>query len=83
MAFNGYDNKKPYRIEGVLTLQEPQGRRKTRFCRNIVLKTQWFQERLVIDINNKDSLIRATSALIRKHILYYCHQLYLQYIYHK
>ena len=64
MAFNGYDNKKPYGIEGVLTLQGPQGCGKTRFCRNISLKTEWFTEGATVDMKVKDSLILATKGFI-------------------
>ena len=64
MAFNGYDKKKPYGIEGVLTLQGPQGCGKTRFCRNIALKTEWFTEGATVDMKVKDSLILASKGFI-------------------
>ena len=64
MAFNGYNKKKPYGIEGVLTLQGPQGCGKTRWCRNISLKTEWFTEGATIDTRNKDSLILASKGFV-------------------
>lgn len=64
IVFNGYDNKKPYGIEGVLTLQGSQGCGKTRFCRNIALKTEWFTEGATIDMKIKDSLILASKGFI-------------------
>lgn len=63
IAFNGYFGK-PYGIEGVLTLQGSQGCGKTRFCRNISLKTEWFTEGATIDTRVKDSLILASKGFI-------------------
>lgn len=62
MSFNTLD--KPYGIDGVLTLQGKQGIGKTYALSLLSPNPEWFQDGLTIDVNNKDSLIRATSALI-------------------
>lgn len=63
IAFNGYYGK-PYGIAGVLTLQGPQNAGKTRFCRNIALKTEWFTEGATIDMKDKDKQILASKGWI-------------------
>ncbi len=63
IVFNGY-NSKPYGIAGVLTLQGPEGCGKTRFFRNITLKTEWFSEGVTIDMRDKDSRILASKGFI-------------------
>ena len=62
MSFNTLD--KPYGIDGVLVLQGEQGIGKTYGISLLSLNPDWFQDGLTIDMNNKDSLIKATSALI-------------------
>jgi len=62
MAFNTLE--KPYGIDGVLTLQGKQGIGKTYALSLLSPNPEWFQDGLTIDVNNKDSLIRSTSALI-------------------
>lgn len=62
IAFNNLDN--PYGIDGVLTLQGGQGIGKTYSLSLLSPNPEWFQDGLTIDVNNKDSLIKATSALI-------------------
>lgn len=62
ISFNTLD--KPYGIDGVLTLQGKQGIGKTYALSLLSPNPEWFQDGLTIDVNNKDSLIRATSALI-------------------
>jgi len=62
ISFNTLDN--PYGIDGVLTLQGKQGIGKTYGLSLLSPNPEWFQDGLTIDVNNKDSLIRATSALI-------------------
>lgn len=62
MSFNTLE--KPYGIDGVLTLQGKQGIGKTYALSLLSPNPEWFQDGLTIDVNNKDSLIRATSAFI-------------------
>lgn len=62
ITFNNIEN--PYGIDGVLTLQGKQGIGKTYGLSLLSPDPEWFQDGLTIDVNNKDSLIRATSALI-------------------
>jgi len=62
MALN--DERDPYGAEGVLTLQADQGAGKTTFFRRLALRPKWFVEGAVIDMNVKDTLIKATSAFI-------------------
>lgn len=62
IVFNNLDN--PYGIDGVLTLQGGQGIGKTYSLSLLSPNPEWFQDGLTIDVNNKDSLIKATSALI-------------------
>ena len=62
IAFN--DLKNPYGIDGILTLQGKQGIGKTRFFYLLTPNPEWFVDGLTIDINNKDSLLKATSSLI-------------------
>ncbi|MEG0897839.1 MAG: VapE family protein, partial [Ruthenibacterium sp.] len=60
MAFNS--EKRPYGADGVLVLQGEQGLGKTSFFRKLALYDAWFVEGASIDTDNKDSLIKATSA---------------------
>ena len=62
ISFNTLEN--PYGIDGVLTLQGKQGLGKTYALSLLSPNPEWFQDGLTIDVNNKDSLLRATSALI-------------------
>lgn len=59
MLFNTLD--KPFGAEGILTLQGKQGIGKTRSLSLLSLNPEWFADGVVLDMNNKDSLIRATS----------------------
>lgn len=54
----------PFGAEGILTLQGKQGIGKTRFLSLLSLNPEWFADGVVLDMNNKDSLIRATSNWI-------------------
>lgn len=56
--------KKPLGAEGILTLQGKQGIGKTRILSLLSLNPEWFVDGVVIDMNNKDSLIKATSYWI-------------------
>ena len=60
MAFN--HERSPYGADGVLVLQGEQGLGKTSFFRKMALYDKWFVEGASIDTDNKDSLIKATSA---------------------
>ena len=62
IVFNTLEN--PFGIDGVLTLQGPQGIGKTRFIRNIAMNSKWFKEGAIIDLNIKDSIIEATKGFI-------------------
>ena len=48
----------------VLVLQGPQGVGKTSFFRMLAVRPEWFKEGACIDMNNKDSIIEATSVVI-------------------
>jgi len=56
--------EKPFGAEGILTLQGKQGIGKTRGLSLLSLNPEWFADGVVVDMNNKDSLIRATSHWI-------------------
>ena len=62
MLFNTLDN--PIGAEGVLTLQGKQGIGKSRFFYLLALKPEWFIDGVSIDMNNRDSIIKATSRWI-------------------
>lgn len=62
MALNSADA--PYGADGVLVLQCEQGAGKTLFCSTMAMNPDWFAEGLSIDLNNKDSIIQATSCWI-------------------
>ena len=47
----------------VLVLQGGQGCGKTSFFRKLAVRADWFVEGAFIDMNNKDTLLQATSAL--------------------
>lgn len=51
----------PFGAEGILTIQGKQGIGKTRILSLLALNPEWFADGVVLDMNNKDSLIRATS----------------------
>ena len=50
--------------EFVLVLQGTQGAGKTSFFRKLAVDSAWFKEGACIDMNNKDTIIEATSVLI-------------------
>lgn len=62
ISFNTLEN--PFGIDGILTLQGKQGIGKTRFFSLLSIEPEWFADGVTIDVNNKDSLIKATSKLI-------------------
>ncbi len=62
MALN--DDSAPYGADGVLVIQNPQGAGKTLMCATLAMSADWFSEGVSIDMNNKDSIIQATSAWI-------------------
>ena len=62
ISFNTLDN--PFGVEGILTLQGKQGIGKTRFFSLLSIEPEWFADGVTIDVNNKDTLIKATSKLI-------------------
>lgn len=62
MALNSYD--KPIGLEGVLTLQGPEGIGKTEFFRRLSMKADWFSEGLSLDMQNKDSVLRSINCWI-------------------
>ena len=62
MLFNTLD--KPIGAEGVLTLQGKQGIGKSRFFSLLALKPEWFIDGVSIDMNNRDSIIKATGRWI-------------------
>ena len=59
-----YNDSSQYGAEGVLTLQGPEGIGKTSFFRSLVPEVAWFYEGAAIDLENKDSVRRATSRWI-------------------
>ena len=59
-----YNDNSQYGAEGVLTLQGPEGIGKTSFFRSLVPEVAWFYEGAAIDLENKDSVRRATSRWI-------------------
>ena len=62
MLLNTLD--KPFGAEGILTLQGKQGIGKTRILSLLSLNPEWFTDGVVVDMNNKDSIIKATSTWI-------------------
>ena len=50
--------------EGILTLQGKQGIGKSRIMSLLSLNPEWVADGIVIDMNNKDSIIKATSRWI-------------------
>ena len=48
----------------VLVLQGPQGIGKTSIFKKLAVRPEWFKEGASIDMNNKDTIIEATSVLI-------------------
>lgn len=55
------DLKTPFGAEGILTLQGKQGIGKTRILTLLALNPEWMMDGVVLDMNNKDSIIKATS----------------------
>lgn len=62
MALN--DENEPYGADGVLVLKGEQGIGKTRFFELLAIKSEWFSEGVRLDLNDKDSVIQATSTVI-------------------
>lgn len=62
MLFN--NSKNPFGAEGILTLQGKQGIGKSRILSLLALNPEWFADGVVIDMNCKDSLLKATSRWI-------------------
>ena len=62
MLLNTLD--KPFGAEGILTLQGKQGKGKSRILSLLSLNPEWFADGIVIDMNKKDSIIKATSRWI-------------------
>lgn len=58
------DLKNPFGAEGILTLQGKQGIGKSRALSLLALNSEWIADGVVLDMNNKDSLIKATSRWI-------------------
>ena len=58
------EEKEPYGADGVLVIQAKQGKGKTLLCRKLAMKSEWFAEGISIDVDNKDSIIQATSKWI-------------------
>ena len=59
------DEENPVSAEGVLVLQGPQGIAKTSVFRKLMcFNPRFFVEGAVIDVNNKDSLLNATSGWV-------------------
>lgn len=54
----------PFGAEGILTLQGKQGIGKTRILSLLALNPEWFADGVVLDMNNKDSIIKATGHWI-------------------
>lgn len=59
MLFNTLDN--PFGAEGILVLQGKQGIGKSYGLSLLCLNPEWFADGVVIDMNNKDTQIKATS----------------------
>ena len=64
MTFN--DEEYPYGNEFVLVLQGAQGIGKTTFFEKLALKPEWFNGGVIVDVNNKDSLIRLDQGFINE-----------------
>lgn len=56
--------KEPFGAEGILTLQGKQGIGKSRVLSLLALNLEWFSDGVVLDMNKKDSIIKATSRWI-------------------
>lgn len=56
--------EKSYRGRGVLVLQGPQSYGKTNWFKSFMPKKKWFQEGLILDPKNKDSVELAVSAWV-------------------
>lgn len=62
LALNSDEN--PIGAEGVLVLQGEQGLAKTSFFRILSPFPQWFIEGAVVDMHDKDSIIKAVSGML-------------------
>lgn len=56
--------KSPFGAEGILTLQGKQGIGKSRIFALLALNPEWIADGVRLDMNNKDSIIKATSRWI-------------------
>lgn len=56
--------REPYGADGVLVLQGDEGKGKTMFFRRAAIKPRWFAEGVTLDVNSKDSVMKATRAWI-------------------
>lgn len=54
----------PFGAEGILTLQGKQGIGKSRIFALLALNPEWIADGVILDMNNKDSIIKATSRWI-------------------
>ncbi len=62
LAYN--DMRNAWAAEGVITLQGSQGIGKTLVLRRLAIRREWFAEGVTLDVKDKDSILRATSAWI-------------------
>lgn len=62
LAYN--DMRSAWAAEGVITLQGSQGIGKTLALRRLAIRREWFAEGVTLDVKDKDSILRATSAWI-------------------
>lgn len=56
--------KAPFGAEGILTLQGKQGIGKSRIFALLALNPEWIADGVILDMNNRDSIIKATSRWI-------------------